>query len=137
MRKIKKVLEIAWNIRIHWNIESSLRQCSYLNFLLVLIFFPRLEKLLVTLLSNTFSASVFLSSPASPTLWMLLCLMLFQRSLKLPSNFKILFCALIGCFLLFSLLGHIWLPLSHLIFCWFPLVYFSFLVLYSNSDWFI
>ena len=41
MKKIKQVLEIAWHIRIHCNIESSLRQCSYLNFLLVLIFSPK------------------------------------------------------------------------------------------------
>ena len=56
----------------------------------VFFFFPQVKELLSYFVSKYFLC-LFLSSPGTPKMWMLLCLMLSQKSLKLPSLLFILF----------------------------------------------
>ena len=77
--------------------------------------------------SNIFSGPFSLSSPSgTPIMWMLMCLMLFQRSLRLSSFLFILasiFCSEAVGFPPFHPLGHLSILLP-LLFCyWFLLVY--------------
>ena len=97
-------------------------------------YFTKLGKFSVTISSNKFLIFCSPSPFGSPTMWILLSLIMSQRYFKLPSFFK--FCFLLSvsirCFLLPCLWNHWFDPQLHLICCWFHPVYFSFPLLSSS-----
>ena len=109
------------------NVLSAPFSLSYSSF----CFLSQLAMFSGIITSDVLSAPFSLSySSGTPIMWVLVCLMLSRWSFKLCSFYKILY------FLLFSfsdfhysILGHWSGPLYHLIYCWFPVVYFSFQLL--------
>ena len=103
--------------------------CLYITSCFSLATFKILSSIIIS--SNSFSVLFSLSYPSqTPILWILVCLLLLHRSLKLLNFF--LFVALIGWFPLPCLSDHESI-LYPLICYWFPLLYiffnFSFCVL--------
>ena len=92
----------------------------------VAISFPILGKFSTIISSSIFSWSFFLSSSGTPMIWMLGCLTLSQRSLRLSSFPLILFSFVLSVSFIstFYLLPHLSYLLPLLFYCWFPPVCF-------------
>lgn len=89
----------------------------YASWSWVTVSFPRLGKFSAIIALNIFSGPFCLYSPSgTPIMWILVCLMLFQRSFELSSFHSFFF------FLFFSIWHH-----------WFPLLSSSLLILSSAS----
>ena len=101
------------------------------------VFLPKLRKFSVIMSSSIFSAPFSVSSPRTPTVQMLVCLMLSQMSFKLFSFLFIFplvyFSVQLQCFPLLCLPACLSIPWYHLIYCWYLLMYFSFQLLYTSS----
>ena len=87
----------------------------------VAISFPILGKFSTIISSSIFSCPFFLSSSSrTAMIWMLGCLTLFQRSLRLSSFLLILFSSLLHLFSSFYLPPHLCYLLPQRFYCWFP-----------------
>ena len=95
--------------------------------------FPGLGKFSAIISSNKFSASFFLSSSSTSIKWMLVHLILSQRSLQIFWLKKIFFLVQLVWFSLLYLLIHWFITLYHLIYSWFLQLYFLFQLLYSSA----
>ena len=94
-------------------------------------FLSQVWKFLAIMSSNMFSAHFFLSSHSGTHLmWIIIYLILYQRSLKQSPFLFILFWQH-HWFPLFCLTTHWSISLYHSAYCWFLLVYFSFQLLDS------
>ena len=110
----------------------------------ITISFPILGKFSIIITSSIFSWSLFSSSSGTPIVWMLGCLTLFWRSLRLSSFLFILFLffsSLLNSFLWFCLLPHLFYLLPPLFYYQFPpecfLSHLLHCSLYSDSFFFI
>ena len=117
-----------------WHFNYNMSRWDSLCFLDPMsVSFPRLGKSSAIISSSTFSASLPLSSRfGTPIIWMLVCFMLFQRSLTLPLILKFLFSVQLGWFPLLCLSIHS-AVLSNLLDSRFLQMYFLFHILYSSA----
>ena len=105
----------------------------------VSVFFPIFGKFSIRISSNIFFGPFPLSSPyRTPMMWILVCLILSQSSLRLSSDcflsFSILFCSSDFHHSVFHLI-YLFFCLTYLLTCWFLLDYFSFqLMCYSSCS---
>ena len=102
----------------------------------VAISFPMLRKFLAIISSNTFSEPFFFSSSSvTPIIWLLVCLMLFQESLRLFSFFSLFFLYSFYSSSFHYSVFQLTYPLFILLFCYqFIIKYFlNFQLLYCSS----